>query len=168
MAATFNPEKAMKTGNGWGVQTEGKVQEARRELMAAALDVDEGLPGVAPLQAVLNIFGDDLTEESRAAADEAIRRVADNAEPEWMDAARWAVFEIAGRRDEFTTDAVWALLERKGVAAPHEPRAMGAVMRWASKNACWIEATDRTSPSTRPEHHAYPNRVWRSLIKGKT
>lgn len=141
---------------------EAKVQEQRRQALAEALS--EPAPNL--VQAALDIFGDDITDESRAAAAEAIQQAADNAEPEWMDAARWAVFEIAGKRDEFTTDAVWALLERRHVAPPHEPRAMGAVMVWA-RGAHWIEATNKTSPSARVEHHAYPNRVWRSLIKGK-
>jgi len=94
--------------------------------------------------------------------DKALERVERNAEEAWKESAREAVERLAAIRDEFTTDAVWTMVDRMGLKT-HEPRAMGAIMRRAaSEGIC--EATDRTRRSVRPECHCRPIRVWRSLI----
>lgn len=96
--------------------------------------------------------------EGRAAADEAIARVAENADPSWLAEAQAAVRLLAETRREFTTDDVWRL-----VPSTREPRALGAVMRWAATERL-VENTQQTVPSTRPECHARPVTVWRSLL----
>lgn len=125
------------------------------------------------LRVALELFEDEMTDDTRARfeqalseRDAAIDRVEANVPDDWFDAAIWSLYELALARDELTADPLWVLLERKGKAPPHDPRAMGAVMRFG-KSSGWIETTDRTVQSTRPENHARPIRVWKSRIKGK-
>ena len=100
--------------------------------------------------------------EAQRLTDEAIDRVRVHANDEWMREVRAIVWRLARARGEFTTDAVWAQVDRLE-ATTHEPRAMGAVMRAAAK-AGWVTPTDRVSNSARPECHCRPVRVWRSLV----
>ncbi len=87
-----------------------------------------------------------------------------NADPEWKDAAYAAVQSVARRLPEFTTDDVWQVLDADGVARPHEPAAMGCIMRKAAlagvceKTRDWRKSTQRTN-------HARDVQVWRSLIR---
>lgn len=92
-------------------------------------------------------------------ADEAIARVEAHADRTWMDAAFGAVGALALICATFTTDDVWAVLDKREVTPTHEPRAMGAVMRRA-KRAGVCAASDSYIPSTRPESHGRPIRVW--------
>lgn len=94
-----------------------------------------------------------------AARDEAIERAGQGAGEEWMEEALRVIRTIAETRAEFTTDRVWSLLPD----APPEPRALGAAMMQARSRG-WIERTDRTIPSTRPQCHRRPVRVWASKI----
>lgn len=96
------------------------------------------------------------------ATNEAIERVDRNANPDWKTHARAAIQFLARTRQEFTTDDVWEFMHQRGHDAPHEPRALGALMREAAKQRL-IEATDRVRPSERPQCHMNPKRVWRSL-----
>lgn len=93
------------------------------------------------------------------ARDEALGRVEANADERWKAEALAAVRHLARMLPEFTTDDVWA---RLGDSYPHEPRALGAVMKTAAA-AGLIEPTDRIRTSHRPECHARPVRVWRSI-----
>lgn len=102
--------------------------------------------------------------EGERRRDEALERVRQAALEAWLREAENAVRELAFGRPEFTTDAVWAYLDRHGTPLPHEKRAMGAVMRAAHKQDGLIEPTERFVKSVRPEHHAGPVRVWRSLV----
>ena len=100
------------------------------------------------------------------ARDKAIDQVERNADPDWKKEARTAIEVLAASRDEFTTDAVWAVLEKRDVLViTHEKRAMGAIMRSAQKDK-WVEGTDRHVLSTRKKCHRRPIRVWRSLVRG--
>lgn len=92
--------------------------------------------------------------------DQALEAVASNANPEWMAEALDAVERLAGIHEEFTTDAVWAVVKSK----TSEPRAMGAVMRIATKQGI-IAPTDGHRPSERKASHRRPLRVWKSLVK---
>lgn len=98
---------------------------------------------------------------------EAIDRVELNADNRWKEAAAEVVRRVASDRAEFTTDRIWALLEKDhpNLGPPHEPRAMGAVMRKAAK-AGLIEKTDRVTRTERPEAHRRDITVWRSLKHG--
>jgi hypothetical protein len=101
---------------------------------------------------------------ARDARDEAIQRVDEHAEKRWKAAALNAVRFIAEKRDAFTTDAVWWLLDQQDIEPPHEERALGAIMQRAARQG-WIEPTDRTRKSVRPACHARDLRVWRSLLR---
>ena len=98
-----------------------------------------------------------------ALRDAAIRRVADNANPDWKVEAVRVVSTVAQRMPEFTTDDVWHLIEE----VTHEPRAMGPVMK-AAAAAGLIEATDRFKLTERPSRHRAPVRVWKSLVYKET
>ena len=93
------------------------------------------------------------------AADEAIARAGSNADSGWVRAALDAVRSLALARSRFTTDDVWELLERRGVQATHEPRALGAVIRMASKSGI-IRATGQYVKSKRVECHGRPIMIW--------
>lgn len=99
------------------------------------------------------------------AADTAIAAVERNAEADWKNYAMFAVRTVAKARSEFTTDAVWFVIERDYPnAATHEPRALGAIMRKAvGLGVC--APTERYTPSSRVNCHARPVRIWRSLLK---
>ena len=99
-------------------------------------------------------------EKGRQLRDEAIGNVALSHE-EWLPMAKhglWRAIKAAGPGGEITTDEVW----RQGVPSPPEPRALGPVMMAAAK-AGYIERTDRTRQTTRPEAHASPKRIWKVL-----
>jgi len=102
-------------------------------------------------------------DASRAARENAIATVDDAADEEWKTAAIAAVKYVAERRAEFTTDAVWFILDRTAVEKPAESRAMGAVMRHAA-SAGWCAVTNQTRKSVRVPCHRRPLQVWRSLI----
>lgn len=100
--------------------------------------------------------------EALAAAEEAIEQVEGNADDEWLADARAVVRRLAETHPEFTTDDVW-----RSLASTREPRALGAVMRQAAAEGI-VENTHQTVPSTRPECHARPVTVWRSLLPRRT
>lgn len=93
--------------------------------------------------------------------DEAIDRVEENADREWMNWALFLIRLIAGQSSVLTSDDVWESL--LGYNTTHDNRAMGAVMRKAQTNG-WIEPTDRVVKSTRAVCHSRPIRVWRSKL----
>lgn len=90
--------------------------------------------------------------------DAAIAEAEAHADERWFAQALAVVRVLALRGEPFTTDDVWARLERMETST-HEPRAMGAVMRRA-KAAGLCRPTDDYRPSVRPEHHRGPVRVW--------
>jgi hypothetical protein len=95
-----------------------------------------------------------------AAKEEAVSRVEANASRAWLDAAWEAVRRLwlslpAGTR--VTSDEVWVALD--GVTPPHEPRAMGVVMRRATREGL-LRATSGFTPSALPQNHARPVRVY--------
>jgi hypothetical protein len=100
----------------------------------------------------------------QALTTEAIERVEEHANDRWIAEVRDVVRLLASCRHEFTTDDVWLQVDRLDVTT-HEPRAMGAVMRFAARSG-WVTATDRVVSSLRPECHCRPVRVWQSLLKG--
>jgi hypothetical protein len=96
------------------------------------------------------------------ARDKAINAAERGAPITWVTPAEIAIAYLAKTREHFTTDDVWEHLHQRGHEFPHEPRAMGALMRNAAR-AGLITATDRVTPSQRPECHRRPIRIWRSL-----
>lgn len=106
----------------------------------------------------------DSWAEQRQAAHEAgvvaVAQVEANAEPEWLESAKRAVRIVALNHMMFSTDDVWDLLD----SAPHEPRAMGAVMRIMAKQG-FIVATGSYLTSRRVECHGRPVRLWMSRLR---
>ncbi len=97
-----------------------------------------------------------------AARDEAVTRVAEHADPDWVEQTLDVIYMLAVSQAELTTDDIWQTVGE--VAATHEPRALGAVMRQAARLG-YVRPTDRYTPSARPACHARPVRVWESLIR---
>ena len=89
---------------------------------------------------------------------EAVARVERNADSEWLLWAERAVVEAAAD-NRFTTDDVWHLLDAWRVEAPHEPRALGAVMRRMARVGV-IRSTGEYVKSERVECHGRPIVVW--------
>lgn len=112
--------------------------------------------------------GVQLTFDAEASArqrDRAIRRVDRNAEPDWKEAAYLAVVETAAAEPNgFIVDDVWPRIS-PGIIAPHELRAMGAVMRRAQRDGVIVPTTDYRL-SSRVSAHRNPRRVWRSASGG--
>ena len=80
-----------------------------------------------------------------------------HADTEWRTTAEAILFRYAAGARPFTTDDLWAELERTGVTT-HEPRALGAIVRRASTVGTIVPIGYR--PSTRSECHGRPVRVW--------
>jgi hypothetical protein len=97
---------------------------------------------------------------SDAGRDAGMARVLNAADPEWKAVARGAIGALIDDGDEFTADDVWA---RVG-SYPIERRALGPLLR-AEADAGRIENTGRRRNSARPEHHSYPMRVWRPVVR---
>jgi len=100
---------------------------------------------------------------AEALRDEGIERAYAAALEEWKRAAVEAIAEVARRRPEFTTDAVWTILDRREVAPPREPRAIAGVLRAAEK-AGVCEKTGRRVNSVLPRGHSRPVMVYRSKV----
>lgn len=92
--------------------------------------------------------------------EEAMDVVEAHSNAEWKIEALAAVERLATIHDTFTTDAVWAVVTSK----THEPRAMGSVMRTATKLG-YVAPTEAYTPSLRKASHRRPVRVWESKIK---
>lgn len=96
--------------------------------------------------------------------DEALDRVELNADERWILVARGILVQIATRNSRFTADDVAEkLLESVPEITTHEPRAMGAVFRWAHREKI-AEPTPDYVPTRRAQGHKGPRRVWKSLI----
>lgn len=100
-------------------------------------------------------------EPGAAERDRAIEQVTAHAEVEFITAGREALERCCFTMETFTTDEIWALIP-KGVNH-HEPRAMAAIMKYAEKQN-WAYPLDQYRPSSRPEAHRGPKRVWRSRV----
>jgi hypothetical protein len=106
---------------------------------------------------------DDWPSEALRAADEAVAQAEQHADDAWFEAALRCVSYLAATRVSFTTDDVWEVLNALPDVSTHEPRALGAVMRRASKQGC-IEPSFSYRPSSRTECHGRPVRVWYSRL----
>lgn len=123
-----------------------------------------GFDGVRRCRNCVHVFAaergwDKLPEPS--GVDEAMRRVVAHAPEPWTAAAERAVKEVAMAMPYLTTDEVWAAMPPD--RSTHENRAMGPIMTRAGRQGL-IRATDEHRDSTRPEAHARPVRIWKSLM----
>ena len=96
--------------------------------------------------------------------DQAINQVQRNADADWFTEAVEAVRWISEITLYFTTDDVWEYLKMTSPElSTHDNRAMGAVMKFCQKKK-FVEPTDDYWQSKRPQAHARPIRVWKSII----
>lgn len=97
-----------------------------------------------------------------AAKEEAISRVERNASRAWLDEAYGILLTLCMEPGAtyINTDDVWQFLHRRGVPAPHEPRAMSAVMRRGVSEAL-IVPTSQFNPSMLSQNHRRPIRLYR-------
>lgn len=101
-------------------------------------------------------FDSDLGEKL---ANEGIERSDSGATEEWREMANLAFVLAAIKNYDFTSDAVWAILEDDWkVKSPKERKAMGARARYAV-SAGTIEMTEEHRPSKRPDAHRNPKTV---------
>lgn len=109
-------------------------------------------------------MADDLLDSvaSEKERDEAIARVEKHANQRWMLAAYNAVKWCAVHHRQFTTNEVWARLQRSPETT-HEARALGPVMANAARNGL-IRNSGQYRRSQIPRQHGRPVPVWRSLI----
>jgi hypothetical protein len=97
--------------------------------------------------------------------DEGIERAYRAALEEWKVEARRAIDDVAHMRDHFTTDAVWTLLDRRGVEPPREPRAIAGVLRGAVRDGV-ISPTSELRQSVIPRGHRRRVLVYLSCVHG--
>lgn len=90
----------------------------------------------------------------------AIARVERHADPAWLASARSTLRHLCARQFYLNSDSLWLALEQAGVPMPHEPRALGAVMRWGVREGL-IKATGEYEPSWREACHQRPIMRWR-------
>ena len=106
----------------------------------------------------LGLFDPDRGETLR---EEAIERVRASADPSWMNHA-WAALMMVCRLDGLaviTSDEVWGRLAEWHAPEPHEPRAMGSIMRRAVGEGL-LRPTSTFRPSAMPQNHRRPVRVY--------
>ena len=130
------------------------VRRRRNETSSRSKPFTVNLAGIKPGLGKM-ITGTQLRDQS-------LVDVAVNADPDWWQHAVNIVRDIAATSFDFTTDDIWCELERRSIATPHEPRAIGAVVV-AVKRLGLIAPTNRYRPSSRPECHARPIRVWQAV-----
>lgn len=85
----------------------------------------------------------------------------------WIGHAHKAIRDICAARrgtpaNALTTDAVWALLEKRGIEPPEEPRAMAAALARAEASGL-IAPTNDHIKSERKVNHGRSIRKWRVL-----
>lgn len=91
-----------------------------------------------------------------AQTEAALDQVAAGTEPAFVDAATDAVAHLARTQDAFTVDDVWDMLAERGALAPREPRALGPIMKAATREGL-IHALGWASSRRR---HQAPVRVY--------
>lgn len=105
---------------------------------------------------------DDIRQGELFKAD-GMQRAEMHGPPSWRGQAELALRYVAERRERFTTDPVWTVLDSWGVPKPHEPKVIGPLM----KAACgwhWCEPTGEYVPSVLPQNHRRPVLVYQSWL----
>jgi len=100
--------------------------------------------------------------KGEAAKEEAITRVEANASRRWLDAAYRALqrcSEAPWSDEGVSSDDVWMRLRALEMPEPHDPRAMGPVMRRAVREGL-LRPTSTFRPSAMPQNHRRPVRVY--------
>jgi hypothetical protein len=107
-------------------------------------------------------------DDQRVARDQGIERVEQHSII-WRTFARKALRDAAVDLYDLTSDDVWHVLMEHDVPNPIEPRAMGPIMLGGVRDG-WIEATNEVRISADPAspNHKRPQRVYRSLVPGRS
>ena len=100
---------------------------------------------------------------ARDRRERAIKKVEENARPEWKDIAYESLLKTAGDLNYLIVDEVWKRMPRG--YSTHENRAMGAVMRRALADGV-ISKTEQYRPSAKASSHGAIRSVWKSEIYG--
>ena len=90
----------------------------------------------------------------------------DGASLRWLALARDCVAVCASTLPQFTTDDVWAALERSGrdiIESERNPSAIGVVMLAAKRAGTIRKVEGVTVTSTRPSRHGQLLRVWAAV-----
>lgn len=113
-----------------------------------------------------NLFGESPDKrhrldarEARGARDDALQRVAEHSNPDWVRSAKAVVRDLAYSLAEFATDEAW----RQGLPKPREARAMGPVMMWAVRQGL-VANSGRVKKTAQVSRHAAPVTIWESLV----
>ena len=94
---------------------------------------------------------------------QAIDEVELNAEKIWWHKTKDVIHTLAKANTNFTSDEVWAELDRLGIPRPHQPTALGSVFR-ACCQAGWISKSGKYKPSTQPTNHQRDVAIWTSCF----
>jgi hypothetical protein len=106
--------------------------------------------------------------EARAARDEAVAQVDENANEAWRAFMQQCLVWVAQTLPRLTSDDVQEFAARYPERPrTHENRAFGPIMSWGLKNKIIVPANVAPIPSRRKSLHASPRRVWDSLIYKK-
>ena len=97
-------------------------------------------------------------EQGDLLAQEAIEQAEAHADKQWLEEARRVVWALIRAGQPFTTDDVWDRLDALDVHT-HEPRALGAVLRAASRAGLVVNSGAYVK-SRRPECHSRPVPRW--------
>lgn len=109
------------------------------------------------IQMTLDVFDPGAAAVAR---DNAILQVDAHADPAWKAIAEEIVYELAQADRPFTTDDVWRELTKRGTGGPHEPRAMGAIMRRLQGQGVIKTMEGGYQRSTMVTCHRRPKQVW--------
>jgi hypothetical protein len=119
----------------------------------------EPLPSPAPAPIPREVSRAARVLQGERKRQRAIRQVEENADADWMKAAEKTIRWYAALGDRFTSDDIWANLEKMNLTT-HEPRALGAIFNRLARQGV-IEQTGEYRKSVRPECHRNPKAVWR-------
>ena len=119
----------------------------------------------------LPLFAQPVTPTVRPTVASAIAKgmqdAEDGASTRWLALARRCVEVCAATMPSFTTDDVWAAVERSGrdvLETERNPSAIGVVMRAAQKAGMIRKLPGVTVTSTRPSRHGQLLRVWTGVV----
>lgn len=94
---------------------------------------------------------------------QALDEVQSNAENDWWYKTKEVIHKLAKENINFTSDEVWAELDRLNIPRPHQPSALGSVFR-ACCQAGWITKSGKYKPSTQPTNHQRDVAIWTSCF----
>lgn len=95
------------------------------------------------------------------ARDDAMRRVADHADPAFAQTVIDIIHALCVSSATFNADDIWAAMPR-GIVT-HDNRALGPMLEAARKEG-WCQPTMEHRSTTRASNHARPIRMWKSLL----